>query len=93
MVQVKQEIHLATQLIDYRDEELKAFLLNTHEALKAIEEEKKNDPELEKLQEALKSYKNLRYTTRTKSFKALLRAGRSIAKARGITFEIPDEVS
>jgi hypothetical protein len=85
---VKQTI-LEANIVDLSEEEIKAYLLHSHESLKAIEEEKKKDPKIEEMRQALKSYVDSCYNDDIKHLKARLKAARSVAKARGIAFKLP----
>lgn len=87
----KRAIHESTKFIEMQEEELKQFMLSRHEALKDLDEKKRKDEEVTKIQENLKCLVSERYTTPKKLYKAQLKAARAIAKARGIEFKLPKE--
>lgn len=84
------DIHRQAHLVDLKDDELKEFLGGTYHRLKNIEEEKKNDPEIQQMQERLNEYKRDNYDDAIKELKARLKAARALAKARGIKWNPPE---
>ncbi len=89
---MKKEIHKAVSFVEMLEEDLKSFLLSRYEYLKEIDEKQKSDEHLQKLKDAFDDYKDERYTDVRKSTKAEIKAARSVAKARGIKFELPKDV-
>lgn len=81
------------RLIELSDEDLKELLGHTFNAIKDVAEEKMHDPELIKLRDAVYNYNQEHYAHRESGLKARLRAGRSLAKARGIEWRLPSEDS
>ncbi len=77
--------------IDLTDDELKAYLLGTHERIKNIEDEKKKDPDIEQMRQKLKDYINDNYDEELKSQRARLKAARAHAKGRKLKIELPGE--
>lgn len=78
-------------LVDLTDEELKETLGHTYHSLKNLDESRKNDLELQQLQERVRQYVADNYTDEQKRLKARMKAARALAGARGITWKLPDE--
>jgi uncharacterized protein YxeA len=78
-------------LVDLSDEELKSYLLHTHESIKNLEDDKRNDPDLQQMQDRMKSYVNDNYNEEIKTQKARLKASRAQAKARGLKIRLPGD--
>lgn len=78
-------------LVDLHDEELKEYLGHIYESLKSLDEQKKNDPQIEKMREELKTYLDEHYNVESKRLKAQLKAARAVAKARGIKWKAPGD--
>lgn len=89
---MKKEFTEELSILDLTDDELKELLGYTHEALKVIEESRKNDPELQRLKHVAKEYEGDNYTDEIKSYKARLKAARAQAKVRGIKYNPPEEM-
>lgn len=85
----KQAIHESTKFVEMQEEELKQFLLNRYEAVKNLEELRRNDQEISKKKEELTAYIVEHYTTNIKLYKAQIKAARTVAKARNIEFKLP----
>lgn len=81
---------LEANLIDLHDEALKEFLGHSFESLKRLEEAKKNDPDIAQMRQKLKDYVTDNYDDEIKRTKANLKAARSLAKARGIEWRLPE---
>lgn len=79
------------QLVDLTDEDLKEFLGHTYHALKNLDEREKNDTEIERMRLDLKQYRDENYTDEKKALKARMKAGRSLAAARGIKWKMPTD--
>jgi sensor histidine kinase YesM len=78
-------------LIDLNDEELKDYLLHSHEAIKNLEEQKRADPDLQQMQDRMKAYVNDNYSEEIKTQKARLKAARAQAKNRGLKIRLPGD--
>ena len=78
-------------IVDLDDESLKTYLLYTHEALKNLHEEMKNDEVIEQMQSKLKEYKSENYTNYIKDLTARLKAARAQASVRGIKIRLPED--
>lgn len=86
---MKKEFLNEVHLVDLGDEQLKELLGFTYHALKNLDERRKNDEHIEKLRSELKQYIDETYRDETKKLKAQLKAGRSLAAARGIKWKLP----
>lgn len=86
----KQLIAQQAHIVDLEDEALLKFVGALYENAKALDEQMKSDPEVERMEAALKQYKAENYTDAIKAFRAQLRAARSLAKARGLVFDFPE---
>lgn len=86
----KEFIH-EVHLIDLSDDALKELLGHAYNTLKDTEEAKNNDPELARLREAIDEHLECNYRPMERLYKARLKAGRSLAKARGIVWKTPAE--
>jgi hypothetical protein len=79
---------LEAQYVDLSDDELKALVGCLFEGIKRLAEAKKIDQELEAMSAALKDLENSRYNFEIKVNGRRLKAARSLAKVRGITFKL-----
>lgn len=77
-------------IVDLDDESLLKFVGALYENAKALDEQMKADPEVERMEAALKEYKATNYTDAIRAFKAQLKAARILAKARGVVFDFPE---
>ena len=78
------------QLVDLDDADLKELLGATYHAIKNLDEQKKNDPDIEQMRATLKAYIDDNYTEEEKRLKARMKAARSLAEARGIKWKLPE---
>lgn len=78
-------------LVDLTDDELRAYLLATHEAVKNLEEQKSKDPDIEQMKQRLKDYTNDNYNEAIKTHKAKLKAARAHAKGRKLSIKLPGD--
>jgi sensor histidine kinase YesM len=79
-----------SRLVDLTDEALKELLGGTYHTLKNLDEEKKNDPDIQQMRDQLRLYIEDNYSEEQKRLKARLKAARSLATARGIHWTIPE---
>jgi sensor histidine kinase YesM len=77
-------------LVDLGDEQLKELLGHTYHSLKNLDETRKNDPDLQAMQERVKQYIADVYTDEQKRLKARMKAARALAEARGVKWKLPD---
>lgn len=82
---------LEAKLVDLTDDELKEYLGHVYEAIKTLEEKKSSDPELKQMKDRVKLYENDNYNEEIKKYKANLKAARSQAKVRKISFKLPGD--
>lgn len=87
----KEHLHEA-RLVDLSDDDLKEILGQTYQDFKNLEELKKSDVQVIKLQNALNEYIQTHYSVKLRSLKARLKAARLIANSRDIRWReiIPD---
>lgn len=76
-------------LVDLNDDELKELLGHTYHGLKNLDEQQKNDPEIERMKAALKTYVDDNFADRKKALKARLKAARALAAVRGVEWKLP----
>lgn len=86
----KQLLAQQAHIVDLEDEALLSFIGALWENCKALDEQMKADPEVERMEAELKEYKAENYTDAIKAYKAQLRAARILAKARGLRFDFPE---
>jgi len=84
------DIHKQANLVDLADTELKEFLGHAYHAIKNLEEEKKNDPDIQQMKEKLTLYTRDNYDDSLKELKARMKAARALAKARGVSWTPPE---
>lgn len=77
-------------IVDLTDEELKAFLAYHYHSIRNLEQEKKEDEELKRLKEVAKAYEDDNFGEAIKEHQNKIKAGRAIAKARGIHYRLPE---
>ncbi len=80
------------KIVELSDEQLKELLGHTYEAIKTLEELKKNDERIEELQAELKTYVAESYTDDLKRYKARLKAARNQAKIRNLSYTLPGDM-
>lgn len=81
-----------THIMDLNDRELLEFLGYCYEEIKNLEEQMKNDDEILELEAKLKNLKNDKYADRIRGHKAMLRAARALAHAKGLAFNPPEKL-
>ncbi len=81
-----------SHFVDFNDQALKEHLGFLWEAAKKLKEAMKDDPEIDRLADALKTYKDDRYNNDIKRYTKLLRACRAVANLRGIKWDIKDDL-
>lgn len=86
----KQLLAQQAHIVDLDDEALLSFVGALWENCKALDEQMKSDPEVERMEGELKVYKSENYTDAIKAFRAQLKAARGLAKARGLKFDFPE---
>lgn len=84
------EIFLESSLVDKNDDEILSLVAFLHEDIKQLEEKKKNDLELKRLQRAVKEYADQHYNSKIKLNKLKLKAARRQAKVRQLQFSIEE---
>lgn len=77
--------------VDMSDDALLELLGYLHEEVKNTDERMKADPEVQRMEEELKEYKNENYIEDKKAAAQKLKGVRLMAKARGLKFN-PDGV-
>ncbi len=85
-------MYLEAQIVDLPDEALKTLITYLWEAAKRMDEELEADGHIQKVSAELKHYKKEKYLDPKRAYKAKLRAARYLAQARGITFQLPEEI-
>lgn len=75
------------RLVDFSDSDLKEFLGGTHDRLKSLEENSKQDIELDRLRSLAKAYYDDNFGEEIKRQKAFRKAARALAAARGIQWK------
>lgn len=80
-------------LVDLSDSALKELLGHTYHAIRNLEEEKRNDPEIAQMREALQAYVKDNFDNDLMDFKKRMKAARALAKARGIKWTLPEDAS
>lgn len=80
------------RLLDFNDHELLEFLGYCYEEIKNLEERMKNDEEILALEQQLKDLKSARYGDNIREHKAMLRAARALAQAKGLAFNPPEKI-
>jgi hypothetical protein len=79
-------------LVDLTDEQLKELLGYSWEAIKRLEEAKKNDAYLIEMKTKTDEYTEENYTRFIKANRARLKAARAQAHVRGIKWKAPDNI-
>jgi hypothetical protein len=77
-----------SRLIDLTDEQLVDLVGSLFESIKRLDEAAKVDPEIERLQAELKSYRDDMYMDRKKQMVRRLKAARAHAKVRNLVFNL-----
>lgn len=85
----KRELLSESQFVELNDVDLKEALGALWERLKALKEAENSDVEVERMKAEIKAYIDDNFRTERKDAEKKLRAGRVIAKARGITWRLP----
>lgn len=80
------------RLVDLSDGDLKELLGATYHTLKNLGEDKKNDPDIKQMREALKHYIDDNYGDEEKKLKTRLKAARALAAKRNIKWNPPEEI-
>lgn len=83
-------IHNEAHLVDLTEAQLKEFLGHTYHSIRNVEEEKKNDPDIQQMRDKLTAYIKDNYDEELKTMKARLKAARALAKAKGIKWNPPE---
>ena len=78
------------QLIHLSDEELVDRIGTLWENVKRLEEQMRDDADIQELEEQIKEIKHERYLDNRKTYKAQLKAARYLASARGLQFKLPE---
>lgn len=86
----KQLMAQQAHIVGLDDEALLKFVGALYENAKALDEQMKADPEVERLEAELREYKATNYTDAIRTYKAQLKAARVLAKARGLRFVFPE---
>lgn len=89
---MKNDILKESHFVDFTDDQLKEHLGFLHESVKGLKEQMKNDPEIERMTEALKTYKDDNFNSRIKQYSKLLKAARVIAQMRGLQWDVKDDL-
>lgn len=83
-------IHDEAALVDLGDADLKELLGHTYHTIKNLEEQKKHDPEIERMRDQLNQYIDDCYGDELKRLKAKMKAARALAEARGVKWKLPE---
>lgn len=84
-------VHKEASLVDLSPEELKECLGATYHRIKNLEEDRKTDPDAQQMRDQLTAYLNDNYDEALKDLKKQMKAARALAKARGITWNMPTD--
>lgn len=81
-----------SHFVEMSDDDLKEHLGYLYEAVKDLKSQMKTDPEIERMTEALKAYKEDNFTSRIKYLSKLLKAASTVASLRGLHWDVKDEL-
>lgn len=84
-------VHKEAQLVELTAEELKECLGATYHRIKNLEEDRKTDPDAQQMRDQLTAYLNDNYDEALKDLKKQMKAARALAKARGVSWEMPTD--
>lgn len=83
---------LEAKFVDMSDEELLKTVGYYHDTIKRLAEAEKVDEQLLELKQAVKDYRNEHYNFDKKRYGSLLKAARTQMRARGLSYNVSEDV-